>query len=883
MTSTSPTTNKPIQHDEEDRVVFKSSPPAGASATNAPTVFQKSSPTPIGAKRSSLGVLAPSQPPFSPSPLLLGSDVTPGGDQSWDLAEKLRQMQIRGTDAVTSKGQEAVFPNLNDDAGTGLAPAAEIQEKSSNQPHSRQSSNGTSSGVESPTIPTPGQGKMSNGTGSKMGGKSPYVGVTSPGGGEGGFGDYPYGDYSGQGLGMSGDGQTNGVPASAASHILQQSQQGGQGHPAGAHFSPINGSFPRLMQAALNSGAGQPQPTSQYPAGGVAHGGFGFHSPPPPQTNELSGFMNGQNVASTFGSPNGAQRTANPAAFQYGSPPNGYPAGIMSPTITSPTFLPAGLNPYATPVMSAANPYGAYGAANGAGYDMSSPQGTPGSPLLAAQSPYGGRQPAFAPTAQYGRGRGQAPPTSPATMRGAAAMRGGAARSPRGRGGPAPMMSPAAYSSPYGPPMSPTPYDGSAGYGQQQQQQQQQQMPLHQQLQVLQPQATNPELASLMIQMAAAGYQQGVMSSPYAQQNAMAGGNGAMPLMNVNVGTRPDWMDAATWEMVQTQMGPSANNRKLGLYKTELCRSFEEKGECRYGDKCQFAHGEAEQRRVDRHPKYKTEICRTFWVSGSCPYGKRCCFIHTELPTNATANGNGPQENGQGNNTASGQNVDRNNSNNHSGTDNNRNRSMSTNSDPNDAPSSLLARISAKAQANSAAAAAASIARSSEASPANTAAAGGQPTEAVVAAAINRAMAKFGAPDPSVRKIDHPSPPVEVVPMPKAPAVFSNFPVGNATTTTSTLGVGGSGGGGGHHRMSASVDFGRVSRNLGSDLAAGFGGGGHARNPSASSVVPNSLLSRSPNPPLSGHSSPYGASSTPNNGMTSNGIQTSTLLDRTWA
>ncbi|EEB98088.1 hypothetical protein MPER_02466, partial [Moniliophthora perniciosa FA553] len=31
--------------------------------------------------------------------------------------------------------------------------------------------------------------------------------------------------------------------------------------------------------------------------------------------------------------------------------------------------------------------------------------------------------------------------------------------------------------------------------------------------------------------------------------------------------------------------GPSANNRKLGLYKTELCRSWEEKGSCRYGAK----------------------------------------------------------------------------------------------------------------------------------------------------------------------------------------------------------------------------------------------------------------------------------------------------------
>ncbi|CAD6891423.1 unnamed protein product [Tilletia laevis] len=75
--------------------------------------------------------------------------------------------------------------------------------------------------------------------------------------------------------------------------------------------------------------------------------------------------------------------------------------------------------------------------------------------------------------------------------------------------------------------------------------------------------------------------------------------------------------------------GPSPNNRKLNLYKTELCRNWEEKGTCRYGVKCQYAHGDAELRHVQRHSKYKTEICRTFWRTGSCPYAKRCCFIHT--------------------------------------------------------------------------------------------------------------------------------------------------------------------------------------------------------------------------------------------------------------
>ncbi|KAJ1564203.1 hypothetical protein HK096_009142 [Nowakowskiella sp. JEL0078] len=70
--------------------------------------------------------------------------------------------------------------------------------------------------------------------------------------------------------------------------------------------------------------------------------------------------------------------------------------------------------------------------------------------------------------------------------------------------------------------------------------------------------------------------------------------------------------------------------KKVNLYKTELCRSWEETGYCRYGSKCQFAHSETELRQIDRHPKYKTEMCKTFWEKGTCPYGKRCCFVHTD-------------------------------------------------------------------------------------------------------------------------------------------------------------------------------------------------------------------------------------------------------------
>lgn len=63
-------------------------------------------------------------------------------------------------------------------------------------------------------------------------------------------------------------------------------------------------------------------------------------------------------------------------------------------------------------------------------------------------------------------------------------------------------------------------------------------------------------------------------------------------------------------------------------YKTELCRPFQESGTCKYGDRCQFAHGAEEIRTLVRHPKYKTELCRTFHSTGFCPYGPRCHFVH---------------------------------------------------------------------------------------------------------------------------------------------------------------------------------------------------------------------------------------------------------------
>lgn len=78
-------------------------------------------------------------------------------------------------------------------------------------------------------------------------------------------------------------------------------------------------------------------------------------------------------------------------------------------------------------------------------------------------------------------------------------------------------------------------------------------------------------------------------------------------------------------QMVRPDLVKQGNQAR---YKTELCRAFQDKGVCKYGEKCQFAHGNTELRALPRHPKYKTEMCRTFHSTGICPYGPRCHFIH---------------------------------------------------------------------------------------------------------------------------------------------------------------------------------------------------------------------------------------------------------------
>lgn len=66
-------------------------------------------------------------------------------------------------------------------------------------------------------------------------------------------------------------------------------------------------------------------------------------------------------------------------------------------------------------------------------------------------------------------------------------------------------------------------------------------------------------------------------------------------------------------------------------YKTEMCKNWELRGACKFGDKCCFAHGRHELKgKALTHVKYKTKPCKQYHQTGYCPYGQRCQYLHKE-------------------------------------------------------------------------------------------------------------------------------------------------------------------------------------------------------------------------------------------------------------
>eukprot|EP00397_Hematodinium_sp_SG-2012_P016447 GEMP01016779.1.p1 GENE.GEMP01016779.1~~GEMP01016779.1.p1 ORF type:complete len:307 (+),score=29.59 GEMP01016779.1:332-1252(+) len=61
------------------------------------------------------------------------------------------------------------------------------------------------------------------------------------------------------------------------------------------------------------------------------------------------------------------------------------------------------------------------------------------------------------------------------------------------------------------------------------------------------------------------------------------------------------------------------------LYRTKKC-SYYESGSCKRGEKCAFAHGEANLRRAP--DLYKTQLCEAYLTTGACQNKATCSFAH---------------------------------------------------------------------------------------------------------------------------------------------------------------------------------------------------------------------------------------------------------------
>ncbi|KAH7575631.1 hypothetical protein ACOSP7_004585 [Xanthoceras sorbifolium] len=94
-------------------------------------------------------------------------------------------------------------------------------------------------------------------------------------------------------------------------------------------------------------------------------------------------------------------------------------------------------------------------------------------------------------------------------------------------------------------------------------------------------------------------------------------------------------LSAVDGEDVLVMDGILVSSNNSGFYKTEICRSWEDFGKCRFGAKCQFAHGKEEVRPTRFSVmKNKSEICKSY-ITGSCLYGSKCHFVHQMMTDSA--------------------------------------------------------------------------------------------------------------------------------------------------------------------------------------------------------------------------------------------------------
>lgn len=89
---------------------------------------------------------------------------------------------------------------------------------------------------------------------------------------------------------------------------------------------------------------------------------------------------------------------------------------------------------------------------------------------------------------------------------------------------------------------------------------------------------------------------------------------------------------ASKIKMKKKAFEPVDKNKEKELdpkYKTELCKTFEDKKICPYGNSCRFAHGKSDLLvPVEENSKFRIKICNSFHNDGICMYGQRCHFKH---------------------------------------------------------------------------------------------------------------------------------------------------------------------------------------------------------------------------------------------------------------
>lgn len=97
--------------------------------------------------------------------------------------------------------------------------------------------------------------------------------------------------------------------------------------------------------------------------------------------------------------------------------------------------------------------------------------------------------------------------------------------------------------------------------------------------------------------------------------------------------TAPEFVAAET--PTEKNAGKYSESFKV-KYKTEMCKNWENSGNCEFEASCSFAHGLHElQQKKDVPKNYKTKLCKRYHKTMYCPYGARCQFLHGEVINSA--------------------------------------------------------------------------------------------------------------------------------------------------------------------------------------------------------------------------------------------------------